>query len=186
VDDVHYLSVSPWPTNASATSNSLQRIAANQYGNDPINWGAAAPTPGALNPGSTNPDRDGDGLPNDWETTYGLNPDSAVGADGAGGDPDGDGLTNVQEYVSGTDPRDPGSYLRVDSIHNAAEGVQIRFRAVANKTYSVLYRSPLDATDWLKLADVPAQPVTGEFLVLDESPQAGENRFYRLVTPAQP
>ena len=186
MDGVHYLNLSPWPTNANASSNSLQRIAASQYGNDPINWQAASPTPGAINQGSTNPDRDGDGLPNEWETTYGLNPDSAVGADGAAGDPDGDGLTNLQEYVSGTDPQDPGSYLRVESIHDAAEGVQIRFRAVVDKTYSVLYRSPLDATGWLKLANVPAQPVTGEISVLDESLQTAESRFYRLVTPARP
>jgi hypothetical protein len=183
VDAVHYLNLSPWPTNASASSNSLQRIAATRYGNDPINWQAASPTPGAINQGSTNPDRDGDGLPNEWETTYGLNPDSAVGADGAAGDPDGDGLTNQQEYVSGTDPRDPNSYLKVDSITNDPNGIEVRFRAVAGKTYTVLYRSQVETGIWQKLTDVPAQPATGEIGVPDESPQAAGSRFYRLVMP---
>jgi hypothetical protein len=46
-------------------------------------------------------DIDGDGLPNTWETTYGLNPNNPSDA---ALDPDGDGLTNLQEYNSGTNP----------------------------------------------------------------------------------
>ena len=52
----------------------------------------------------SNPDSDGDGLPDGWEVKYGLNPLSAVGADGAGGDPDGDGLVNADEYLAGMNP----------------------------------------------------------------------------------
>ncbi len=48
-----------------------------------------------------NPDTDNDGLPDGWEVTYGLNPNSAGDANA---DPDGDGLTNSQEYASGTNP----------------------------------------------------------------------------------
>jgi hypothetical protein len=47
------------------------------------------------------PDDDNDGMPDDWEITYGLNPfdpsDAAL-------DNDADGLTNLQEYLGGTDP----------------------------------------------------------------------------------
>lgn len=49
-------------------------------------------------------DADGDGLPDEWEERYGLNPFSAEGENGASGDPDGDGLTNLQELDRGTDP----------------------------------------------------------------------------------
>jgi hypothetical protein len=48
------------------------------------------------NPGEgENPDRDGDGIPNEWETTHSHNPDSAVDA---ASDFDNDGLTTLQEY----------------------------------------------------------------------------------------
>jgi hypothetical protein len=51
-------------------------------------------------------DNDGDGLPNTWEVEHLLDPESAVGDNGAAGDPDADSLTNLQEFQLGTDPRD--------------------------------------------------------------------------------
>jgi hypothetical protein len=54
-------------------------------------------------------DVDEDGLPNDWELEYGLDPASAEGDDGAAGDPDRDGLTNLAEFTLGTDPTNPDS-----------------------------------------------------------------------------
>jgi hypothetical protein len=50
-------------------------------------------------------DTDSDGLPNEWETQFGLNPISSLGNDGASGDPDADGRTNAQELAAGTHPR---------------------------------------------------------------------------------
>lgn len=51
----------------------------------------------------TNPnsgDSDQDGIPDAWELTHGLDPNSALDA---ALDPDGDGFTNLQEYQRGTD-----------------------------------------------------------------------------------
>jgi len=51
-------------------------------------------------------DDDGDGLPDDWELSNGLDPlDPADAAK----DDDGDGITNLDEYLAGTDPGDAGS-----------------------------------------------------------------------------
>jgi hypothetical protein len=47
VDKVRYSDDSPWPTNADGAGQSLQRVNASLYGNDPVNWVAANPTPAA-------------------------------------------------------------------------------------------------------------------------------------------
>ena len=49
-------------------------------------------------------DADGDGLSNEFETTYGLDPFGGPGS-GPNDDPDGDGKTNLQELQEGTHPR---------------------------------------------------------------------------------
>jgi len=48
-------------------------------------------------------DQDGDGLPDEWERKYGLNPNSAADA---GEDADKDGFTNLEEFTAKTDPTD--------------------------------------------------------------------------------
>jgi len=48
-------------------------------------------------------DSDGDGMPNDWETQHGLNPNDPTDATK---DFDGDGVSNLDEYKAGTDPSD--------------------------------------------------------------------------------
>ncbi len=50
-------------------------------------------------------DWDSDGMPDEWERQYGLNPL----IDDSAGDLDGDGLTNVNEYKAGTYPNDVDS-----------------------------------------------------------------------------
>ena len=52
-------------------------------------------------------DSDNDGLPNDWEKKFGLNPNDGADADA---DTDGDGFTNLEEFKAGTAPNDPNAH----------------------------------------------------------------------------
>lgn len=49
-------------------------------------------------------DSDHDGLPDDWETAHGLNPNDASDAVK---DSNGDGYTNIEDFINGLDPRAP-------------------------------------------------------------------------------
>lgn len=46
-------------------------------------------------------DSDGDGMPDWWETKYGLNPEDASDANG---DINGDGYTNIEKFINGINP----------------------------------------------------------------------------------
>ncbi len=67
----------------------------------------------ALKSAPAPPDSDGDGMPDAWEKTFGL--DARTAADPAR-DSDGDGYTDIEEYVNGTDPGQFIDYSRPE--HN--------------------------------------------------------------------
>jgi len=52
-------------------------------------------------------DADGDGLPDEWEKRYGLNPNDVADA---AADKDGDGFTNFEEFQAKTDPTDKNDH----------------------------------------------------------------------------
>ncbi|MEO8426231.1 MAG: lamin tail domain-containing protein [Verrucomicrobiota bacterium] len=112
--------------------------------------------------------------------------DPAIAGDNA--DPDGDGQANIQEYISGTDPRDARSYLRVGSAELTGENrgtIRLGFAAAAGNTYTLLYRDSLNEGVWLKLADFAAQSTSKLVEFSDSVVGNAKSRYYRLVTPKQ-
>lgn len=109
--------------------------------------------------------------------------DSMISGDDA--DPDGDLRSNLEEYISGTDPRDITSVLRVDSLENT-DTVRLSFLAQANRSYSVVYRDSLASGGWTKMTDVPASTTARIVEVTDSAGGDPGGRHYRLVTPSQP
>ncbi|MBK7997373.1 MAG: hypothetical protein IPK15_01225 [Verrucomicrobia bacterium] len=181
VDKVRYSTSAPWPNGSASGTNSLQRISAVNYGNDPVNWQSAPPTPGRLNGSNSNPDTDGDGMTDAWE----LDNFGTLARDGSR-DFDGDAVSDLKEFLAGTDPKDAGSYLHLTLNAYDTTSCTIGFRAVAGKSYSVVYRDNFDGGSWLKLADIPVRTASGTVSVTDTNVSSSVIRFYRIVTPSLP
>ncbi len=181
-ETIRYRLIAPWPEAAAGTGQSLQRLRSRQFGDDPENWTASAPTPGRQNnPGDDldDPsDADSDGLPDEWETQQGLNAASGEGADGAAGDPDGDGQTNFDEYVAGTHPMQASSVFRAVA-GGFGGGIGITFPVAAGRRYSVSVRDTLASGDWQLLTDFGLQSTSGTLTATDAGGPGP--RFYRVV-----
>jgi hypothetical protein len=181
VDKVNYTDTAPWPSDADGTGHSLQRINPLTFGNDPINWSSAQPTPGAHN--AVAGDADGDGMPDTWEDLHGFDKNNFADA---AQDADNDGMTNFQEFLAGTDPHDAASRLWIKSVTPAlsdAQSLTLTFPAAANVSYRVQYRSSLDiSSDWQKLIDVPANGLSHDVTVEDTEAFIKTDRYYRVIT----
>ena len=115
-------------------------------------------------------DADNDGLPNDWETKYGLNPNDGSDADK---DPDNDGFTNAEEFAAKTDPKDKDShpdYLDYLTVQGGLKQIFLPFwfksempipgghryifqnlksRTAYDKTFSVKNGEEIGKTGWM-------------------------------------
>jgi hypothetical protein len=169
VEGINYGVAAPWPAQAGF---SLQRVAPSAHGNEPTNWFVGSPSPGR----AAEADNDLDGMPNDWETAHGLDPNSATDADG---DPDEDGANNLAEYRAGTNPQSPASALRFTSVQDSSAQLVLKFHAVAGKSYELQARPQLVAGTWTTVSNIPPPAVTGE-LSLGIS-KSGAIQFYRIV-----
>ena len=85
-----------------------------------------------------NLDADGDGIPNGWEQSHGLDP---LNAADAGADNDGDGLSNLREYQLGTDPSDASSPFRITAIAREGNNMRVTWTTVGGTT-NVVQVSP--------------------------------------------
>ena len=123
-------------------------------------------------------DSDGDGQPDIWEAANGLNPylnDAAF-------DYDRDGLTNLQEYLAGTHPLNASSFLKIEAL-SFADGLHLKFQAVAGRSYKIQYCDSLEGEPWNTLTNVAPQ-IRDNAVEIPVAPSAGVvGRFYRLSTP---
>jgi len=125
-------------------------------------------------------DSDGDGMPDEWEKKYGLNP---LDPSDAHHDLDGDGFTNLEEYLAGTDPRDPKShppridFLRVDKIgtEKFPYVLQAVTRALGDEfRYQINHRPSGQTLFNIKIGDKLG---TSDYVVKE----AGTNKYMRKV-----
>ena len=121
----------------------------------------------------TNPDSDSDGLPDEWERTYGF----PIGENNATGDADGDGLTNLQEYQLGTHPKSATSFFKASlAPASGTPGTyQLSWNSVVGKTY-VIEWSPDLVTPFAPVRTVTASATTTTAPVSN----AGNVGFYRV------
>ncbi|HEX2747790.1 MAG TPA: hypothetical protein VHM91_07320 [Verrucomicrobiales bacterium] len=100
-------------------------------------------------------DADADGIPDDYETANGLNPNSNADRNT---DLDGDGQSNYQEYLAGTAANDPASVLRITAAGlTPSNEITGSWSSVAGKRYQVQISPDLGNTAaWTALGN----PVT--------------------------
>ena len=175
VEAVSYDNREPWPSDADGTGLSLQRKAADRFGNEPANWLAAAPTAGRANAGPEAGDRDADGMDDAWELAHKLNPADATDADA---DADNDGVTNLGEFLSGTDPKDATSRFLIESIGLAQGRVTIAVHVSPSRRYRVEFADALGG-GWAKLVEFTTTAAQRLATVESNTP-LGQTRFYRI------
>jgi hypothetical protein len=63
-------------------------------------------------------DTDMDGMPDDWERRFGLNPYDPTDANG---DLNGDGYTNIEKYINGIDPKTKTDWRDLSNNYDTLE-----------------------------------------------------------------
>lgn len=195
-------------TNTVAITGVITATATDIYGNT-SEFAANIPL-------STGPivDSDSDGIPDDYELAWGLNPNNPADANL---DTDGDGVSNLKEYLAGTNPRDATDYLRIASTYAAGSNTWVSFdsrwgrtytlqrasdlslrpellpvRATATNNFGVRLRGSagqgliLDAsTNFTTWLPVATNGVTsGDFVYYEPPGTPGPRRYYRARVPA--
>ncbi|MFH0881247.1 MAG: endonuclease/exonuclease/phosphatase family protein, partial [Lentisphaerota bacterium] len=128
---------------------------------------------------AADPDRDGDGLPDSWETVFGLDPLSALGDEGRDGDPDGDGQGNLNELLSGTSPMDSGSFFGCISYDGSGAAWRLHWTPIVGKTcYVYEARAELGFSNGLPWSCIATS--SSAALFLDFPPSSSRSAVYRV------
>ncbi|MEM7386540.1 MAG: lamin tail domain-containing protein, partial [Verrucomicrobiota bacterium] len=167
VDRVNYEDGGAWPVEADGTGWALHRLNEAAYGNDPANWMAGEPHPGAAELERS------DLAFSDWIDSFDL---SASGGD-LESDPDQDGLNNWLEWAVGTSPLETSELVRfrADSTN------RIGYMLPELRT-GLDYRLEIsaDLREWRQVATRFEKAAEGWSLSASVSPQGVRSNFYRL------
>ena len=176
VDQVTFSDTVPWPSDADGLGATLQRTSGTAFANDPVNWKAAAPNPGRANRSTEIADTDLDGMPDEWETTFGFDPSDDADA---ASDADGDGLANLGEYLAGTDPGDAASALRLSADRLANGKLSLVFEALPGRLFEIQSTPALGLAAWKSILEVDVK--TGGPQQVEVDLRAAETQFFRLL-----
>jgi hypothetical protein len=111
-------------------------------------------------------------LPDIWANYYnaaGLSPT---------GDEDADGQTNLREAIAGTDPRNPGSVLKIKTFSKNGANVTVVFAGFAGKQYEVQGAPSITGTFTTIAGAVYTPTVDGD---ITSNVAAGANKFFRVL-----
>jgi len=100
-----------------------------------------------------------------------------------------DGALSASDDISVTVVGQGPPPLHIDSVAWAggtSPVLHLQFTAVAGQTYTVQRRDSLVTGAWVKLTDIPGQPITQTVNVTDSTITNSAARYYRIVTPQQP
>jgi len=181
VDRIEFRPDSGWPHLQDIADRALRRTEPAGHGNDPQSWILDRPSPGSAEPNDSEADWDRDGLPDAWERTHGFDSENA---EDSLGDADSDGATQLEEFRAGTHPRNATDVFRVQAQMNGGGSVQLRFRAIAGRTYVVEARPWRESTPWRTAAGPWTPSDTREQLV--EILAEGEPQILRVTIPHSP
>ena len=92
-------------------------------------------------------DQNGNGMSDVWEAAYGW--DRIPSADD-----DGDGQSNLEESGAGTDPSNPRSVHRIQSLSIEGDSVHLEWPTMAGKRYQVQVSASLDEATWHDVGSV--------------------------------
>ena len=119
-------------------------------------------------------DADLDQIPDHWELAYALSPGDGNDADE---DSDGDGLTNREEFIAMTDPRDVGSFFRIDQIQPR----RVEFNSSTYRLYTLEQNmDPFDHDNWSPVPDQSRKVGAGGPDMLELSPGSKRSVSYRI------
>jgi hypothetical protein len=169
VDRVNYDDDAPWLTYPDGAGPALTKIAEKEYGNDFINWGSSAASPGDIAPGNRY---------DDWATLNGVSDQDS--------DNDGDGLTSVMEYAFGTNPYS-ANFSSPLEVTPSGSGYSLNYNlSLLRPDVDLVLQSSTDLKDWTTLTTTPSIISDTEQTREANLTTDGPKRFHRLQVTLKP